>query len=121
MFKDTLSGVCQRPLCSVFCVQLTAIFFFHQSIQFLALSQGVKEPEVCHEVHAARTASFFYIALGQEKARQLSWKKNSDWYRMEVIPESGSDPLEFPAVRTDGITHCLSWSGVNVSAVSQEN
>lgn len=40
---------------------------------------------------------------------------------MEVIPESGSDPLEFPAVRTDGITHCLSWSGVNVSAVSQEN
>lgn len=42
---------------------------------------------------------------------------------MEVIPESGSDPLQLPAVRTDGVAHCLSlsWGGANISAVSQKN
>lgn len=105
-------------LCAIYCQ-----FFFHKSIHFLALSQGVKELEVCHEVHEARAESYFSITLRQEKARQLSQKKNSDWYRMEVIPESGSDPLQLPAVRTDGVAHhlSLSWGGTNISAVSQKN
>lgn len=53
----------------MFCVQFTANSFFHKSIHFLALSQGVKELEVCHEVHEARAESYFSITLRQEKAR----------------------------------------------------
>lgn len=42
--------------CSV-CNLLPIFFSFQKSIHFLALSQGVKEPEVYPEVHEARTES----------------------------------------------------------------
>lgn len=48
----------------------------------------MKEHEVLHKVHEARAESYFSVPLRQEKAGQLSRKKNSDWCRMEVIPES---------------------------------